>query len=223
MELTTRPGKYYDIMCYIDVEPELLEFKQNIRVLPAPFWNDKKVLFTFIKRYEPDEHKWFPNGGFYLRGPDGEFRAFDLDQVIIHPFVFEMQRQIEKNKKRLEKDRIKRDKRIARLERKAAKELKGVKKRGRKTLTEEEKLKRAEERKLNPQIQTEDGVKRRGRKSLSEEERLQREVEKAARRILSGGKKGRPSNPAKKAAREAENKAKLARNPERKRGRPKSK
>lgn len=214
MELKEREGKYHNIPYYDEVEPELLEFTEGIRVLPAPYYFDKKVMFTLKKIYQPGEHKWFPKGGFELRGPANEFRAFDLDQVIVHPEIFERKKLIEKMRKRHEREDERRNKKLAKLEREYKNKNKVKGKKGRPKLSEEEKLKARLERQLNPE------AKRKGRKALTDEERIRREAIKLAKKQLTGGKKGRPANPERKAQRELEEKLRRERNPERKRGRP---
>jgi hypothetical protein len=43
-------------------------------------------MFMFIAEHQPGEPMW-PEGGYEVRGPMGEFRAYYLDQLILHPEV----------------------------------------------------------------------------------------------------------------------------------------
>ena len=200
---------------YEDATPEMLTFKSGDRVLPAPFWNEKKLFFTFKFHYAPGEKKSYPNGGFEIRGPNGEFRAYDSDQVILHPSVFAHKKSNEKWKKKLNKEETKRNKQLDKERRIANGEI--VSGKGRPKLSETEKLKRKLEREANPTS----GI--RGRKKLSEEEKIEREAKKLAKRMIEGrtGKRGRPGNAEKRLQREQEQKEKRLLNPDRKRGRPK--
>ncbi len=71
---------------YADVDPRYIEFRTGIRVLPAPYYEDTKSMFTFVERHEPGTPGWL-DGGFEVRGPGGEFRAYYFDQLILHPEV----------------------------------------------------------------------------------------------------------------------------------------
>lgn len=89
MILTTRKvdSKYIDeVKVYSDVESEFLNFTPKCRVLPAPFYDEPTLEFELLRRYDPGENKYFPNGGFEIYGPGNERRSFDLDQVVLHPF-----------------------------------------------------------------------------------------------------------------------------------------
>jgi hypothetical protein len=217
MELTERPGEYRPIPYYINVEPEYVDFKDDIRVLPAPFYFEKRLLFTFKRRHEPGTKGW-PTGGYECRGPSGEFRAFEFDQIIIHPDIFETRKRMDKIRKRQEKEEIKRQKKIDKIQKNQQTNSSFKKGKGRPKLSEEEKLKRKVERETNP---TPDGTGRKGRKPLSKDERIKREAAKLVRQKLTGGKRGRPLNPDKKAERERQQQLRIERNPDRKRGRPK--
>jgi hypothetical protein len=217
MELAEKPTTYGTIKCYINVEPEYLEFKNEIRVLPAPFYFEKNLVFTFKKRHEPGAKGW-PEGGYECRGPNGEFRAYDYDQLIVHPQIFETRKRLDKIRKRQEKEEIKRNKKIEKIQKDQQNNFKKKRGKGRPSLSEEEKLKRKIERETNP---IPDGTKKKGRKPLDPQEKIKREAEKLAKKILTGGKRGRPSNPEKQAERERQNQLRLENNPERKRGRPK--
>ena len=71
---------------YADVDPQYMEFKKGDRVLPAPYFEDRKIMFTFCKQHEPGEKGW-PQGGYDVYGPTGDCRAFYLDQLILHPDI----------------------------------------------------------------------------------------------------------------------------------------
>lgn len=213
MELKERTGKYGNIIYFYDeVEPNLLEIKAGDRVLPAPFFYEKKLVFTVVRKYEPNQHRWFPNGGFYLRGPAGEFRAFDLDQIILHPEIFEKLKRKAKIEKRREKEEAKRLRSLNKIRKEHdKKETKG--KRGRPKLSEEEKAKIAAapidpnrkkrgRKPMDPVLKAQKeaaknkapGEKgKRGRPALDPELKAQREKEKVERSLRSGGKRGRPA------------------------------
>jgi hypothetical protein len=70
---------------YEDVEAQYLSFVPGIRVLPAPFYDEPNLKFTLKRKCEPGE-LGFPDGGFEVYGPSGESRAYNLNQVIVHPF-----------------------------------------------------------------------------------------------------------------------------------------
>ncbi len=139
MKLVDKDWKYGTRLAYEDAEPELLEFKDNIRVLPAPYYYEKNLMFTFMARYEPGEKTTFPDGGFEVRGPSGDIRSFYLDQVVIHPYLINHKKMVNKIRVSDEKQRIKQEKHIKRMEREAKK---GTGKRGRRALTPEEKAER---------------------------------------------------------------------------------
>jgi len=151
---------------YEDIEPELLltaETPKMTRVLPAPYFYEKRLFFFLIRRWEPGEKASFPNGGFEVRDEGGALRSFDLDQVILHP-------QVIKHKKTLEK-----------MARKAEKEAK----------KRERQLKKGERVREKTERQKRSGG-RRGRPALDPAEKARREAEKAVRAQKSGGRRGRP-------------------------------
>lgn len=130
------------VPCYADVEPELLEMEKGMRVLPAPFFYEKKMYFEFIRKYEPGERYW-PKGGYEVRDINGGIRSYELDQVVVHPFVIKHKKDMEKMFKRAEKATKKRDRQLVRTE-KAAVKIAG--KRGRPALSPEEKERRDQEK-----------------------------------------------------------------------------
>lgn len=211
MKIVEKPWKYGTRLAYEDIEPELLEFKPDIRVLPASSYYEKNVMFTFIARYEPGEKKTFPEGGFEVRGPGGDVRSFYLDQVVIHPFVIRHRKMVNKVRAKDEKQQAKIDKRLARMDK--LNKI-GTGKRGRPSLSPEEKAIRDAEKankpvstgkrgrptldpsQRKPQYVAKGTGTGRGRPALSPEEKAKREAEqaaiKAAKALISGGKRGRP-------------------------------
>jgi hypothetical protein len=75
-----------EVASYEDIEADLLNFSPGVRVLPAPFYNEPSINFILKRRHEPGE-PGFPDGGFSVYGPSGEVRAFDINQVIVHPYA----------------------------------------------------------------------------------------------------------------------------------------
>jgi hypothetical protein len=170
MKLAERKGKYQPIPYYSEVEEDLMQFQPDIRVLPAPFFNEPNLMFTFRKRHEPGEKGW-SDGGYELRGPDGELRAFDLDQVIVHPSL--VKRKVSLNIETGE------------VEQKAVKP-KSDKGRGRPSLDPEERQRRVDAR-LAQKPKSVTG--KRGRPAMDPELKAQKE----AKPKTTGGKRGRPT------------------------------
>ena len=187
---------------FTDVEDEFFADKPGTRVLPAPYYYDKKVRFELIKRYEPGEYKHLPKGGYELRGEGGGKHYYDLDQVVVHPSVIKDAKMLEKAIKKAEREQLKRERKYKKAIEKAAG------KRGRKPLTPEEKDRRDQEKAARAQVS---GGKRgrpkgtgtatkpyvptggkRGRRPLDPSIKEARAREAAARTIKSGGKRGRP-------------------------------
>jgi hypothetical protein len=186
MELKEKPyvykGDIYGTLYYFDnVEPEAIPREAGVRVIPAQYWFEKRLLFTLIKRYEPGEHRLFPNGGYDVRDEGGGVRSYSLDEVVIHPQVFKYKSYLEKVAKKTTKEEEKIQKRYAKLLKATSKG-----KRGRPSMTSEEKI--AKEKLIADRPKT----GRKGRPGLSAEEKALREAEKAKRRAMSGGKRGRP-------------------------------
>lgn len=132
---------------YVDIEPELLEMEKGTRVLPAPFFYEKKLYFEFLRKHEPGERYW-PKGGVEVRDINGGIRSYELDQVVVHPFVIKHKKDMEKMFKRAEKATKKRDRQLERKEKAVAK-LAG--KRGRPALSLEEKARREQEKVVRAQ------------------------------------------------------------------------
>ena len=207
MKVIEKPWLYGTFLAYEDVEPELAEIKFGDRVLPAPFFYEKKLFFWLIKRYEPGEKSTFPNGGYEVRDEAMAIRSFDLDQVILHPHVIKHQKTLDKMARRAEKEARKR-------ERKRDKVQKAVSKSGRRgrpaidpavkaaraALKVEAGVrsggKRGRPRSLDPKavsvVKAPGG--RRGRPALTPEALARKVADKAALQKRSGGKRGRPKS-----------------------------
>ena len=197
------------ILRYAEVEPELqisADTPQKTRVLPAPFFYEKRLFFYLIKRYEPGEKKTFPNGGFEVRDEGGALRSYDLDQVVIHPYVIKHKKTLDKMARRAEKEANKRKRKLEKTEKKN-KPKHG--RRGRPALDPAVKAqreanqvqntirsggKRGRPRSTEPKApkppKTTGG--KRGRPAMSPEAKAQREALKTATALKSGGRRGRP-------------------------------
>lgn len=195
---------------YTDIEPELTvtpDTPKMSRVLPAPFFYEKRLFFYLINRIEPGGKLGFPNGGFEVRDEGGALRSYDLDQVIIHPQVIKHKKTLDKMMRRAEKEQKKRE-RQRKKSTKVDKPSSG--KRGRpaldpavKAAREAEKVARAARSGgkrgrpasgvLKPQAPKVTSGKR-GRPSLTPEAISQRVSARAATRARSGGKRGRPKS-----------------------------
>jgi hypothetical protein len=205
MKVIEKPWQYGSFLAYADVEPELADIKFGDRVLPAPFFYEKKLFFWLIKRYEPGEKSTFPNGGYEVRDEAMAIRSYDLDQVILHPHVIKHQKTLDKMARRAEKEARKR-------ERKRDKVQKAVSKGGRRGRPAIDPALKAARAALKVEAGVRSGGKRgrpkstepkalptpkiaggrRGRPALSVEVINQRAADKAATTKRSGGKRGRP-------------------------------
>jgi hypothetical protein len=197
---------------YIDIEPELTvtpDTPKMSRVLPAPFFYEKRLFFYLVNRIEPGGKHGFPNGGFEVRDEGGALRSYDLDQVIIHPYVIKHQKTLDKMMRRAEKEQKKRERQRKKLN-KPDKPSNGSGKRGRPALDPAVKAARDAEKVdrgvrsggkrgrpasgvVKPQTPKVTSGKR-GRPSLTPEAITQRASVKAATRARSGGKRGRPKS-----------------------------
>jgi len=197
---------------YEDVEPELEVTSDTpplTRVLPAPYFYEKRLFFHLIRRIEPGQKPGFVNGGFEVRDEGGALRSFDLDQVIIHPQVIKHRKTLDKMARRAEKENKKRMRQWKKAARDASPKNK-TGKRGRPALSPE--MKAAREAEVIARA-TRSGGKRgrpkgvatpaphpvskptggkRGRPALSPEALASRASAKAVVRARSGGKRGRP-------------------------------
>ena len=198
---------------YEEIEPELLvtpDTPKMSRVLPAPFFYEKRLFFYLINRVEPGSKAGFPNGGFEVRDEGGALRSYDLDQVIIHPHVIKHQKTLDKMARRAEKERAKRDRQYKKAARDAKPKNK-TGKRGRPAL--DPAVKAAREAEMIARSQRSGGKRgrpksteekevsvlkpsggRKGRPALTPEALAARAQAKAAIRARSGGKRGRPKH-----------------------------
>ena len=191
---------------YTDIEPELIATEKRTRVLPAPFFYEKRLFFYLINRYEPGQNKFFPNGGFEVRDESGGLRCYDLDQVIIHPAVIRHKKTLDKMHRTAEKI-AKQKERDAKRNAKPKPTTTG--KRGRpaldpalKAARDAEKMAKSERSggkrgrpKSNntPIVKASTGGKR-GRPKVSDDVIARRVAAKAATRVRTGGKRGRPKS-----------------------------
>ena len=191
---------------YTDIEPELIATEKRTRVLPAPFFYEKRLFFYLINRYEPGQNKFFPNGGFEVRDESGGLRCYDLDQVIIHPAVIRHKKTLDKMHRVAEKIAKQKD-RDAKRNAKPKPITTG--KRGRpaldptlKAARDAEKVAKSERSggkrgrpKSNntPIVKASTGGKR-GRPKVSDDVIARRVAAKAATRVRTGGKRGRPKS-----------------------------
>ena len=198
-------------LAYTDIEPELAitsDTPKLTRVLPAPFFYEKRLFFYLIRRIEPGGKQGFPNGGFEVRDEGGAMRAYDLDQVIIHPQIIKHKKTLDKMVRRAEKEAKKCERRY-----KKSTQVEKPKhgKRGRPALDPVVKAARDAEKVARasrsggkrgrpaaqgapkaPKVLSTGG--RRGRPALTPEARAQRASVKAATRARSGGRRGRPKS-----------------------------
>jgi len=197
---------------YEEIEPELLitpDTPKMSRVLPAPFFYEKRLFFYLVNRVEPGSKPGFPNGGFEVRDEGGALRSFDLDQVIIHPHVIKHQKTLDKMARKAEKERAKRERQYKKAARDAAKPKNTTGKRGRpaldpavKAAREQERISRSARsggrrgRPKSTEVKEVSALKpsggRRGRPALTPEARAAKAQAKAVVRARSGGKRGRP-------------------------------
>ena len=208
MKVIERDWAYGKYLAYDETEDIFVPTEKGTRVLPAPFFYDKKLYFELWKRYEPGDKPTFPNGGYEVVDVSGGIRSFDLDQVIIHPAVLKHKKMLDKMARRAEKEQKKRERRVKQIGRENK-----VKtgKRGRPALSTTEKMVRDN---LKEQAKARSGGKRgrpksdtpkavsipkvssgkRGRPSLSPEALARKVADKAALQKRSGGKRGRPKS-----------------------------
>jgi len=205
MKVIEKQWQFGTYLAYEGIEDVFVPQEKGVRVLPAPFFYDKKLYFESYRRYEPGDHKSFPNGGYEVRDMNGGIRSYDLDQVIIHPAVLKHKKMLDKMARRAEKQ----EKLRARRSKQTTKENKPSSgKRGRPALDPAVKEARDAEKTaratrsggkrgrpasgvLKPQTPKTTSGKR-GRPSLTPEAIAQRVSVKAATRARSGGKRGRP-------------------------------
>ena len=208
MKVIERDWQYGKYLAYDETEEIFIPQERGVRVLPAPFFYDKKQYFELKKRYEPGEKNTFPNGGYEVVDVSGGIRSYDLDQVIIHPSVLQHKKMLDKMARRAEKEQKKRERRVKQIG-KESKVKTG--KRGRPALSTTEKMVRDN---LKEQAKVRSGGKRgrpksdtskavstpkvssgkRGRPSLTPEALARKVADRAALQKRSGGKRGRPKS-----------------------------
>jgi len=199
---------------YEDIEPELTitpDTPKLTRVLPAPFFYEKRLFFYLINRFEPGQKVGFSNGGFEVRDEGGALRSYDLDQVIIHPQIIKHKKTLEKMARRAEKEAKKRERQYKKAAREAIKPKNTTGKRGRPALDPLVKAARAAEviarsqrsggkrgRPKSTEVKAVSTPKissgRRGRPALTPEALAARAQAKAVVKARSGGKRGRPKS-----------------------------
>lgn len=106
MKVIDKDSKWGPRKAYTNVDPEYKRFTKDIRVLPAPYFEDRKIMFTFVAQHDPGTLGW-PDGGYEVSGPTGDFRAYFLDALILHPEVIKRRHKIdiETNKSGLKRGR----------------------------------------------------------------------------------------------------------------------
>ena len=208
MKVIEKQWQYGTYLAYDEIDKNFLATEKGIRVLPAPFFYDKKLYFELWKRYEPGDKATFPNGGYEVVDVSGGIRSYDLDQIIIHPQVLQHKKMLDKMARRAEKQAKKRERTMKKIgkenkpkhgrrgrpaidpalkaARVASKVEAGVRsggKRGRPKSTEPKAV-------STPKVST----GKRGRPALTPEAIKQRAADKAATAKRSGGKRGRPKS-----------------------------
>jgi hypothetical protein len=83
MQVIDKKWQYGTYKAFANVSEDLLDFTPGCRVQPAPYVG-KSQAFYLINRYEPGENKFFPKGGFEVRGEMSGRYSFELDQVIVY-------------------------------------------------------------------------------------------------------------------------------------------
>ena len=188
---------------YADIDPAFVPMDPGVRVLPAAFFTTRSF-FTLKKRWLPGENKYFPAGGYEVRGEGGETRSYDMDAVILYPET--------KAQKRVIDAMAPADENAPTRGRKAG-EPKEVKitsgKRGRPSLSPEDKAAKDEAaatksltsngrrgrpaRVGGPKPAKAPSGAGRGRPKMTEAAIALKSADKALRVSRSGGKRGRPS------------------------------
>jgi hypothetical protein len=196
-------------LTYDDVEEVLASPKPRERVLPAPFFYEKRLFFFLIKRHEPGTPFW-PKGGYEVRDESGGIRCYDLDQVILHPAVIKHKKTLDKMARVAEKAAKQRDRALKRGSKPPKEKVEGAR-RGRPAIDPAVKAAREAERVLraqrsggkrgrpasstaNPQTPKAASGGKRGRPALSAAQVTAKATAKAATRARSGGRRGRPKS-----------------------------
>jgi hypothetical protein len=205
MKIIEKDWKYGKYLAYDEVEDVFLPTEKGVRVLPAPFFYDKKVYFELKAAYAPGDKKTFPKGGYEVVDMNGGIRSYELDQVIIHPIVLKHKKMLDKIARKAEKQAKKKERTLKKI---GKENRPSTGRRGRPALDPTEKALRdtakAESkvrsggkrgRPANPNkivVDKPKGTGRKGRPALSDEQKAAREAAKAAQTKRSGGKRGRP-------------------------------
>jgi len=208
MKVIEKQWRYGTYLAYDETEEIFVPTVKGVRVLPAPFFYDKKLYFELWKRYEPGEKATFPNGGYEVVDMVGGIRSFDLDQVIIHPAVLKHKKMLDKMARRAEKEQKRRDRKIKQIGKENRENKPKHGKRGRPALDPAVKVhrdqlkgeaqvrsggKRGRPRSLKPKVVSAVSAGgKRGRPSLTPEARAKKASARAAVQKRSGGKRGRP-------------------------------
>lgn len=197
-------------LAYQDVEPELASPQPRERVLPAPFFYEKRLFFFLIKRHEPGTPFW-PNGGYEVRDESGGIRCYDLDQICLHPAVIKHKKTLDKMMRKAEKAQAQRERAAKRGSKPPKVKVEGAR-RGRPALDPAVKAardaakaerstrsggKRGRPASDKPKVLSSVGPKstgKRGRPSLTSEVITARATAKAVTRARTGGKRGRPKS-----------------------------
>jgi len=208
MKVIEKPWQYGTYLAYDEVEEQFVATEQGVRVLPAPFFYDKKLYFELWKRYEPGDKPTFPNGGYEVVDVSGGIRSFDLDQVIIHPAVLKHKKMLDKMARRAEKQAKQRERKMKKIAkdnkvkhgRRGRPALDPALKAQRDALKAQAKVRSGGKRgrpagtAAPKTVSTSVGGGRRGRPALTPEALAQRASAKAALQKRSGGKRGRPKS-----------------------------
>lgn len=165
MQIVTKiKDGYIPYKSYENIDSQFLNFVKHIRVLPAEYFDQPDEYLTLKAIYQPGEKKSFPNGGFEVYHDNGCVHSYELDQVIVHPYILGIRKF--KNTEKIEV--IKETNKIPG-------------KRGRKPLSDEEKIKREEQKSQSSG--------KRGRPSKYTPEQKAEMLARALAR--KGGKRGR--------------------------------
>ena len=168
MQIVTKiKDGYIPYKAYENIDSQFLNFIKHIRVLPAEYFDQPDEHLTLKAIYQPGEKKSFPNGGFEVYHDNGCVYSYELDQVIVHPYVLGIRKF--KNKENTEKIEVIKE----------TNKIPG--KRGRKSLSDEEKIKREEQKSQSSG--------KRGRPSKYTPEQKAEMLARALAR--KGGKRGR--------------------------------
>jgi hypothetical protein len=82
MNIIEKKWTYGTYKAYENVPADLLKFTPGCRVVPAPYAEDDEK-FYLVAQYQPGENKYFPEGGYEVRGEGSMRHSFEIDQVIV--------------------------------------------------------------------------------------------------------------------------------------------